>query len=373
MQFNQLVKNIHDAHEQLSRQASRAVNLALTLRNWLMGRYIVEYELNGVDRAMYGERLIPQLANRLNKSGLSTCSERFLYLYSKFYRAYPEILWTVSAEFQKALVFPINPSEILRTISTVSDKQTLLQQLSFSHFETLLSLDDTLKRRFYEVEAVRGSWSVRELKRQIGSLYFERMGLSHDKEALAHLAHQHAEMHSPQLTIKDPYIFEFLGLSPQEVMTENQLEETIIRRLQAFLLELGHGFCFEARQKRILIGDEYYFIDLVFYHRILKCHVLIELKTDQFRHEHLGQLNTYVSWYKEHQMSSGDNPPIGLLLCTQKDKTLMKYALAGLNNSLFVSRYQVEMPSAEIEAFLQKTLLEESAEIPEKPSRSSQW
>lgn len=364
MQFDQLVNQIQVTHDQLSRQATRAVNFALTLRNWLMGRYIVEFELKGADRATYGDQLIPQLAHRLQQSGLSACGKRLLYLCCQFYKAYPEIVQTASALSTEAVSSFPQAKEILLRLSMLSDNSPVLQQLTFSHFELLIKLDDPLKRRFYEIETLQGNWSVRELKRQIGSLYFERMALSRDHDALTKLANQQAEIHSPRLVIKDPYIFEFLGLSSQEVMPESQLEDTLLSRLQEFLLELGHGFCFEARQKRILIGDEYYFVDLVFYHRILKCHVLIELKVDQFRHEHLGQLNTYVSWYKKHQMCPGDNPPIGLLLCTQRDKTLMEYALAGMDNSLFVSRYQVEMPSKDqIAAFLQERLREETDSI----------
>ena len=167
------------------------------------------------------------------------------------------------------------------------------------------------------------------------------------------MAHADAERASPQQVIRDPYVFEFLGLKPQEVMSESHLEDQLLDKLHDFLLELGHGFCFEARQKRILIGDEHFFIDLVFYHRILKCHVLVELKTDAFRHEHLGQLNTYVAYYKKHQMTSGDQPPIGILLCTRKNDALVEFALGDLNNQVFVSRYAVELPrKEEMERFI---------------------
>ena len=162
---------------------------------------------------------------------------------------------------------------------------------------------------------------------------------------------------SPRLAIRDPYIFEFLGLKPREVMSESHLEDQLLDKLQEFLLELGHGFCFEARQKRILIGDTYGFIDLVFYHRILKCHVLIELKLQAFSHDNIGQLNTYVSWYSKNVMEDGDNPPIGILLCTQKDHALVEYALAGMDNQLFVSKYQLHLPEREqLQRELERTL-----------------
>jgi hypothetical protein len=168
-----------------------------------------------------------------------------------------------------------------------------------------------------------------------------------------------AETEEPKLAIRDPYIFEFLGLKPREVMSESALEDQLLDKLQEFLLEMGHGFCFEARQKRILIGDTHNFIDLVFYHRILKCHVLVELKVDKFTHEHIGQLNTYVSWYMKNEMTSGDNLPVGILLCTQKDNPLVEYALAGMDNQLFVSKYQLELPKKEdMQRFLAQKIKE---------------
>lgn len=200
--------------------------------------------------------------------------------------------------------------------------QQLVERLSFSHFAELLQLDDPLQRAFYEVEALRGNWSVRELKRQIATRYYQRTGLSTDKAAIAALAHAKAEQATPQHIIRDPYVFEFLGLKPQETVTEGQLEDALLDKLQTFLLELGHGFCFEARQKRLLIGGEHFFVDLVFYHRVLKCHVLIELKNDAFQHEHLGQLNAYVSYYKQHHMTEG-GPSDQLLL------QLVQHLIAG--------------------------------------------
>ncbi len=214
-------------------------------------------------------------------------------------------------------------------------------------FKLITDLDDDTKRAFYEIECIRGNWSVRELKRQINSLYYERSGLSKDKTKLSALAQSGAETTSPRLAIRDPYIFEFLELQPMEVMGESHLEDQLIDKLEEFLRELGHGFCFEARQKRILIGDEYFFVDLVFYHRILKCHILVELKLEKFSQENIGQLNTYVSWYRENMMTEGDNPPVGILLCTDKNHALAEYALAGMDNHLFVSKYLLELPDKE--------------------------
>jgi predicted nuclease of restriction endonuclease-like (RecB) superfamily len=229
--------------------------------------------------------------------------------------------------------------------------------------ELIVDLDEELQRVFYEIEGLRGNWSVRELKRQIASLYYERSGLSKNKAKLADLVRSGVEQVEPRLAIRDPYVFEFLGIKSQEVMGESHLEDALLDRLQDFLLELGHGFCFEARQKRILIGDTYGFVDLVFYHRLLKCHVLLELKVDEFRHEHLGRLNTYVTWYRKNVMVDGDQPPVGILLCTRKDHVLVEYALAGLDNNIFISRYQLELPDkSRLQEFIEDQLREVKGE-----------
>lgn len=231
----------------------------------------------------------------------------------------------------------------------------LIHQLSFSHLAELLEFPDDTPRRFYELECIRGNWSIRELRRQIASLFYERSGLSKNKAKLSALTHAKAETLQPTQIIRDPYVFEFLGLRAQDAMGESDLEDALLDRLQDFLLEMGHGFCFEARQKRILIGDEHFFVDLVSYHRVLKCHVLVELKTAAFAHEHLGQLNTYVAYYKQHEMTPGDQPPIGILLCTRKNEALVEFALGDLPNPLFVSRYAVEMPDkSAMESFLKQ-------------------
>lgn len=360
MNFNSLVEVIADIHRRTQASALKAVNVALTLRNWLIGAYIVEFEQQGEDRAAYGDRLLARLAERLQQRRIPRADERELRRFRQFYFAYPQIRDAVSPE----LALPLRLPDKRDSASPESglSASTLLNRLSFTHFRLLLEIDDPLKRAFYELECIRGNWSVRELKRQIASLYFERSGLSTDKAKLAQLANQAAEQAEPKLAIRDPYVFEFLGLRPQEAMRESDLEEALLDRLQEFLLELGHGFCFEARQKRLLIGGESFFVDLVFYHRVLKCHVLVELKVDEFRHEHLGQLNTYVSYYRAHEMTAGDQPPVGILLCTGKNHALVQYALAGLDNRLFVSKYQLELPKPEeLQRYLdeQRRLLEE--------------
>lgn len=362
--FAALVASIRQVHRECAAQASRAVNVSLTWRNWLIGAHIHHYELQGADRAGYGDRLLAELSEALRNLGVSNSGRRQLYGYLAFYRVYPQLVRTATAPFaalQPPAAFDVKVRAVSAQTHTASatDPELLLNRLSYSHFEQLVELDDAQQRAFYEVEALRGHWSVRELKRQVGTQYFQRSGLSIDQAALSRRAHAGAEQASPQQIIRDPYVFEFLGLKVQEVVTEGQLENALLDKLQAFLLELGHGFCFEARQKRLLIGGEHFFVDLVFYHRILKCHVIIELKNDAFRHEHLGQLNSYVGYYQQHEMSDGDQPPIGILLCTRKNAELVEYALAGMSNQLFVSRYQVQLPGKEeIAAFLHRALEE---------------
>lgn len=362
--FTSLVEFIQNLHDELSAQASRAVNFSLTLRNWLIGYYIAEYEQNGMDRAAYGERLLERLSIHLRKQGVSRSEERELRRYRQFYHTYPQIRDSLTPELREKLLSQLatedaKKQEPANPVFSIPG-QELISRLSFTHFVELLKCEDSWKRVFYEIECMRGNWSVRELKRQIGSLYYERSGLSKNKEKLATLAQTGAEIAEPKLAVRDPYVFEFLGLKPVEVMSESHLENQLLDKLQEFLLELGHGFCFEARQKRILIGDTHNFVDLVFYHRILKCHVLVELKSEKFGYENIGQLNTYVSWYKKNIMIEGDNPPVGILLCTGKDHALVEYALAGMNNDLFVSKYQLELPKKEeMQRFIEEQIKKE--------------
>jgi predicted nuclease of restriction endonuclease-like (RecB) superfamily len=363
--FDLLVNAISHVHTEMAAEANRAVNASLTLRNWAIGFYIEEYERKGADRAAYGDKLMDVLATSLTARGISRCDRREIYRYRQLYLTYPQIVETVSPQLlrleetnvlatalaQKTLIHEQNIVESLspqlgRPQKLISGRE-LVSKLSFSHLAELLQCEDATKRNFYEVECLRGNWSVRELKRQIASLYFERSGLSFDKKRLSNETQISTEQSASALAIRDPYVFEFLGLKPQEVMHESNLEAAILQNLEGFLLELGHGFCFEARQKRILIGESLYFVDLVFYHRVLKCHVLIELKLAEFNHENIGQLNTYVSWYRKHMMSEGDNPPIGILLCTKKDHALVEYALSAVDNDIFVSKYLLELPKKE--------------------------
>jgi predicted nuclease of restriction endonuclease-like (RecB) superfamily len=376
MYFDQLQLILQEADHVLRNNALRSVNASLTARNWIMGCYIAEFELRGEDRGKYGEALLEKLAQRLNLNGLSA---RSLYLYRRFFMSYPnlgealdgyfrllqaplpKILQTVSA---KLLLADNEDEAILQTVSAKFKNseiqmppQELLTRLSFSHLAELFDVDNPLARTFYEAECIRGGWSVRELRRQVGSLLFERTGLSVDKVKLLTMTQGGAERMMPRDIVRDTYMFEFLGLKSKDIYTEKEFEAGLMDNLEEFLLELGKGFCFEARQKRIVVDNQHYFIDLVFYHRILRCNVLIELKSEKFDHTQVGQLNFYLGYYRKYEMREGDNPPIGILLCTAKDAEHVEFATAGVDHNIFVSQYRVALPSEqELEEFLRKEL-----------------
>lgn len=376
MNFESLVGQINQVQDVLQAQAAHAINLTLTARNWLVGYYIVEYEQHGEDRAKYGENLLKNLAKRLNKRGLG---ERRLYEYRLTYVTYPQLGSVIVSHIAKnnqqnilrlptaklqLIDFQIDEKLRLPTAKfneeewqTPADR--LFYRLSATHLILLSKLKDPLKRAFYEQETIRGCWTVTELDRQVSSQYYERMGLSKDKKVLQRLTDNNAQRLTPRDIIHNPVSLEFLGLPSQDVVTETKLESTILNHLQKVLMEMGRGFCFEARQKRILIDQDYFKADLIFYHRILKCHVIIDLKIDRFRHEYASQLNLYMNYYKHEVMQADDNPPIGLLLCTDYGETTVQYATEGLSQNLFVSKYRLQLPSEEE---IQQYLIESASE-----------
>ena len=378
MNFSDLKQGIQTLSESFRQNAIAAVNTHLTIKNWLIGYYIVEFEQNGEDRAKYGTKLLQNLAEGFNEDGLSY---RNLYSYRQFYNCYPQIgtyvpnflqrhfpaiLQSPIAELQtynnKAIEFEqsvIAKSESIIELQNLPIEK-LVQKLSFTHLTLLFPIEDPVKRLFYEIECIKGTWSVRELKRQIDSLYFERSGMSQNPALLSQIVQDNSEVGNMLATIKSPFAFEFLGLKAKEVVYESDLEQALIEHLEEFLIELGYGFCFEARQKRIIIGDEYYFCDLVFYHRILKCHVLCELKVGAFSHEHIGQLKTYVNYYRKELMQPDDNPPVGILLVTNKNNALVEFATADNDKDIFVSKYLLELPTKEQ---LIRFINEESAKV----------
>lgn len=369
MNFELLVSAIEQTHQHFQQQASKAINVSLTLRNWLTGYYIVEFEQKGEDRAKYGDKLLARLAEKC--ATIKGLDERTFRNFRLFYLLYPQI--------RSLLANQIDSNPIRRSLTaelkndTIHDKlsiwgsltsefqltefqlkgELLVQSLSYTHFEQLIRINDSLKRAYYEMECIKGNWSVRELKRQINSLYFERSGMSAKPEHLSEITNSKAETVMPTDIVKSVYAFEFLGLNTKDAVEESDLEAALIDHLQNFMMEMGHGFCLEARQKKILIGDEYFFIDLVFYHRILKCHVLVELKVENFNHYNIGQLNTYVNYYKAEVMRPDDNPTVGILMVTNKNNALVEFATAGMDNHLFVSKYLLELPKKEqLEAFI---------------------
>ena len=384
MQLNLLVAQIQNIDGSLKAEAGKSVNRLLTVRNWLIGYYIVEFEQKGEDRAKYGDKLLDILSESLNIKGLSVTN---LKLNRLFYITYPQIVQTTINELNKiGMVIRQTLSDELY-ISDIGIRQTLsdelqtaniqlnkeiqspvesneiilldaiINKLSFSHITLLVAINDASKRFFYAAEAIKGTWSVRELKRQINTLLYERSSLSKKPDMLLQKLNEKSETFQFSSLIKDFYAFEFLGLPTKDLVEESDLETALLDNLQQFFMELGHGFCLEARQKRILIGDEYFYIDLVFYHRILRCHVLIELKVDEFNHTNAGQLNTYINYYKKEITLPVENPPIGILLVTNKNDALVEYATADMDKKLFVRNYMLQLPGKEeLESFLKHEL-----------------
>jgi len=392
MNFEILIKQVEQTHDYLQKSAVAAVNINLTLRNWLIGLYIVEFEQKGSDRAAYGDRLLEKMAERLKH--IRGLSNRNLNYFRLFYLTYPHIAWLFTGYelihekplkimiqgifdffnqngqllfYNQILQLPTAKSkssenQILQlptAILQADDSQIivpvekLMTSLSFTHLVEIIRINDPLKRTFYEIEAIKGNWSVKQLQRQINTLLFERTGMSENKAGLINQANKNAETLSIENNIRNPYFFEFLGLNSRDMVSESDLENALLNHLQEFILELGEGFCFEARQKRIIIGNKNYYIDLVFYHRILKCHILIDLKVDEADYSAITQLNTYVSYYRKNMMHESDKPCIGILLCAGKDEAFIEYALAGLDEKIFVSQYLLYIPAKEkLEKFI---------------------
>jgi len=365
--FDQLIDNICQTHNVLQENAKKVINQNLTIRNWLVGCYIVEYEQNGKDRAEYGTRLLEEMAKDLKAKGIKGLRSRELHTCRKFYLTYPQILRSLTAKLQAIDNQSIKNSiidteEILRSIPAKSDidfditPEILLSRLSYTHFIELIRFEDPLERLFYEVETIKNNWNVKELERAINTALYVRTGLSKNKEAIIAKFKNQKPAQSLDI-IRNPYSLEFLGLEERSEYSETELEQAILDHLQKFLIELGTGFCFEARQKRITFDNVHYRIDLVFYHRILKCHVLIDLKIGKFDHADAGQMNVYLNYYKDNEMSNDDNPPIGLILCGDKGEALAKYATSGIDNQMFVSKYLVQLPDKKLlENFIKKEI-----------------
>ena len=357
--FDGLVAHIQQTQDVLQNNARLVINRHVTAKAWLTGYYIVEYEQKGADRAKYGEQLLKSLSERLGKKKYSVTT---LKIYRQFYQVYSHLDKEVAgfllsqSQIGQSVTDQFGGVAVSNKIAPLAVKSNLLfNKLSFTHLVAILPITDPLERAFYETMAIRGTWSVRELQRQIDSNYYFRSGWSQKPEALAKLVEGKAETDTLALDIKSPFTFEFLGLQAKDVVEESDLETALITHLQDFILELGMGFCFEERQKKMLIDDRYFKADLVFYHRILKRHVIIELKANRLNYADAAQLHMYLAYYRKNIMQPDDNPPIGILLCSEVGQEMAEYSLLDLDESVFISKYQLSVPSKErMTEFLRK-------------------
>lgn len=327
--------------------AMRTVNAEMVRAYWLIGREIVEGEQRGLARAGYGEALIAQLSDRLRAEfggGFSPTTLRYMRL---FYAAYPRLLGT---EIHHTPGDEL-PERALSTQPSSDDLSNgvgrLNPALSWSHYRLLTRVESPHARAFYEVETARNGWSARELERQINSLLFERLARSRDKAGVLALATRGQEVQTSGEAIKDPYVLEFLGLPESPRLVESDLEAALLANLQAFLLELGTGFAFVARQARLTLDGDHFYVDLVFYHAVLKCYVLIDLKVGKLTHADLGQMQLYVHYYDRERRTAGDGPTIGLIRCTDKNDAVVRYTLGDEDRQIFASRYRLHLPSEE--------------------------
>lgn len=382
--FDTLVAGLVRVHEQARQAAARSVDEILTLRSWLIGTWIVAYEQGGSDRAKYGARLIESLAGAFKARGVDGLGASNLRNFRQIALGWPrlgirqtpsgesrfsdltagtgvgegagEIRQTVSGESWPMLPTSVGEAWIPRASASGGEAipwrdgawmARLRTELSYSHLVELSRIDAPLALAFYELETLKNRWSVRELKRQRDSMLFERIGLSKDVDAVMALAETGRVVETPATLVRDPYVLEFLGLEGKSVTIESDLERALLAHLESFLLEMGGGFAFIGRQYRITVGGRHNFIDLVFYHRALRCLVAIDLKLGRFTHEHAGQMNFYLNWLRENAALLGEDPPIGIILCADKNAEEVHYATGGLDRQVFVSRYLTALPSEE--------------------------
>lgn len=328
--LNTLISNIEQTVAIAKEKLATSVNTTITETYWQIGKYIVETEQDGKIKAAYGKKLLTTLSHELTLRLGKGYSRPNLNNMRKFYLKYPNC-------------------------QTVSDK------LSWSHICELIKLDDDLERSFYERQTVNENWSVRELQRQIDSALFLRLAVSRDKEGILSLAQRGIEVQKPEDVIKSTYTLEFLNLPESSQYTESDLEQRLIDNLQKFLLELGKGFTFVGRQSKITINNVHYHVDLVFYHRILKCFVLIDLKKNSVRHEDIGQMNMYLGYFATEENMPDDNAPIGIIMSRNKDELLVEYATYGMDSNLFVSKYELYLPNREDLERLVSNILKDSS------------
>ncbi|SFK98622.1 Predicted nuclease of restriction endonuclease-like (RecB) superfamily, DUF1016 family [Porphyromonadaceae bacterium KH3CP3RA] len=335
-QYTHLIKEIGNLLQTGRTQAAQSVNTVLVHTYWLIGRHIVEFEQDGKEKAGYGSSLLDKLSKDLTALYGKGFGRSNLFYMRKLYLQFPKIK-TVSGQFENS--------------------GTLSHKLSWSHYYEILKADNNLEINFYVKQAEKENWSVRELKRQMKSMLFHRLALSKDKEGVLQLAQQGVEVQKAEDIIKDPFVLEFLNIPQNYRYFESDLEEKLISNLQHFLLELGKGFAFIGRQYRISLAGKHFFVDLVFYHRILKCFVLIDLKRGEIDHQDIGQMNLYLNYFRKEENTEGDNEPIGIVLGAYKDQILVEYATENINSQLFVSKYLLYLPDKQqLEAELNKLL-----------------
>jgi predicted nuclease of restriction endonuclease-like (RecB) superfamily len=341
-----LYDRIRDILESVRTGVARTVNTAQVLSNWLIGREIVEEEQRGQHRADYGESLLTNLAQKLKQDFGRGYSYSNLKYTRQFYLAFPQLL--VPQEKGHAVRGESWLSFELKALSSPSlnwQPGRIHPNLSWTHYRTLVKVDNLDARAFYEIESLKNNWSSRELERQINSLLFERLAKSTDKQGLMQLATQGQIIQKPADVFKDPFVIEFLGLPESPRLVESDLETALIENLQTFLLELGKGFAFVKRQERITLEGDHFYIDLVFYHTILKCYIVIDLKVGKLTHSDLGQIQLYVNYYDQERLTTGDNPTLGLILCSDKNDAVVKYTLGTEQQQIFASRYQLYLPT----------------------------
>ncbi len=372
MTFEQLIVLFQRTHIELQARAAKSVDTALVVRNWLFGWYVVEYEGGAAQRAeLYGKELVDRLSRALKEAGVRGCSPTNLRKCREFYQAYPDIRQTLSVESPLVAA----PEQIQQTASATSPpaltgRQEMVTRLSgelatrfslgWSHYVTLLTIRNADERRFYEIEAVENSWSVRELKRQIASSLYERLALSRDKAEVRELAEKGHLVGTPADIIKSPYVLEFLGLDEKASYSEHQLETALIDKLEHFLLELGKGFLFEARQRRFTFDDDHFYVDLVFYNRLLRCYVLIDLKREKLTHQDLGQMQMYVNYFDRHVKLEDENPTVGIILCKTQNDALVELTLPEGQSAIFAKEYQLYLPD---KALLRQRLMQWGEEL----------
>jgi predicted nuclease of restriction endonuclease-like (RecB) superfamily len=349
--YDVVLSDIVDLLETARRASARAINAFMTATYWEIGRRIVEFEQGGKQRAAYAEALLKHLSAELTTKFGRGFSRQNLQQMRQFYAVYPpeKIRQTVSGKLE------IDNTVILSRTSKLKELAGIFP-LSWSHYVALLSVKNSHAREFYETEALRGGWSVRQLNRQINTMFYERTALSRNKAAMLTKGAKPKpeDAVTPEEEIKNPFVLEFLGLKDE--YSESELEEALIRHLEAFLLELGGDFTFVGRQKRLRIGDQWFRVDLVFFHRRLRCLIIIDLKLDEFTHSDAGQMHMYLNYARHHWTHPDENPPVGLILCAKKNAAVAQYALEGLPNKILATEYRTTLPDAQtLAAELERT------------------